>query len=185
MKQHALNRPWWLLPPGRRNPLWWWAMAAALVAADYLVTGTIRFPVAYVVPVAFAAWYSGRRPARAIAAVVPIAHLVLFVTVLHASSTAVVVETILRAVVIGVLGMWFARLAEHERALERYVGRLEGLLPICAFCKSIRNKAGSWEPLESYIEAHSRAEFSHGFCPACADRNYPQLRKRRAAATTD
>jgi acyl-CoA reductase-like NAD-dependent aldehyde dehydrogenase len=35
MKQHALNRPWWLLPPGRRNPLWWWAMAAALVAADY------------------------------------------------------------------------------------------------------------------------------------------------------
>jgi hypothetical protein len=75
-----------------------------------------------------------------------------------------------------------ARLAEHERALERYVGRLEGLLPICAFCKSIRNEAGRWEPLESYIETHSHAEFSHGFCPACAHQHYPRLRKRSAVA---
>ena len=157
-------------------------MAAALVAADYLVTGTIQFPVAYVVPVAFAAWYSGRRTAIAIAAVMPTAHIVLLATVIHALSPALVLETVLRGVVIGVLGMWFARLAEHERALERYVGRLEGVLPICAFCKSIRNEAGRWEPLESYIETHSHAEFSHGFCPACAHQHYPRLRKRSAVA---
>jgi hypothetical protein len=44
---------------------------------------------------------------------------------------------------------------------------LEGILPICAGCKSIRDEKGNWLSLEGYITAHSNAQFSHGFCPAC------------------
>jgi len=44
---------------------------------------------------------------------------------------------------------------------------LRGLLPICAACKQIRDGAGIWHPLESYITAHSEAEFTHGLCPEC------------------
>lgn len=53
-----------------------------------------------------------------------------------------------------------------ERALAE-VRRLQGTLPICAYCKKIRNDQNSWERLESYISEHSHATFSHGICPDC------------------
>jgi hypothetical protein len=73
------------------------------------------------------------------------------------------------------MALWIARLSEHERALTRYVQRLEGLLPICAFCKSIRNTDDQWEPLETFISTRSDAEFSHGFCPTCVKTHYEHL----------
>ena len=72
------------------------------------------------------------------------------------------------------MALWFARLSEHERALRRHVQRLEGLLPICSFCKSIRNKSGEWETLETFISTRSEAEFSHGFCADCGRTHYPE-----------
>lgn len=54
---------------------------------------------------------------------------------------------------------------------------LRGLLPICSFCKQIRNDEGCWQQLESYISAHSDAEFSHGICPACLEKEYPFIIK--------
>lgn len=52
---------------------------------------------------------------------------------------------------------------------------LTGLLPICASCKKIRNPNGSWEQLESYIQKHSEANFSHGLCIDCARKLYPEF----------
>ena len=54
------------------------------------------------------------------------------------------------------------------------VKRLEGLLPICAACKQIRNERGEWELMEKYITTHSEAQFSHSVCPECARQLYPQ-----------
>ena len=51
---------------------------------------------------------------------------------------------------------------------------LSGLLPICSFCKKIRNKEGDWELLESYITARSESKFSHGLCPECREKHYPE-----------
>ena len=53
-----------------------------------------------------------------------------------------------------------------ERALAE-VTRLQGMLPICSYCKKIRNDENSWEQMESYISEHSHATFSHGICPDC------------------
>jgi PAS domain S-box-containing protein len=52
---------------------------------------------------------------------------------------------------------------------------LSGFLPICASCKKIRDDEGYWHQIESYISDHSDAEFSHGICPTCARRLYPEL----------
>jgi len=49
---------------------------------------------------------------------------------------------------------------------------LKGLLPICANCKKIRDDKGYWNQIESYIQEHSEAEFSHGICPECAENLY-------------
>jgi len=47
---------------------------------------------------------------------------------------------------------------------------LEGILPICASCKKIRNPENEWQQMERYITEHSEAQFSHGLCPDCARR---------------
>jgi hypothetical protein len=57
----------------------------------------------------------------------------------------------------------------------REVKVLRGLLPICACCKKIRDDKGYWNQIESYILAHSEAEFSHSICPECARKLYPDF----------
>ncbi len=61
-----------------------------------------------------------------------------------------------------------------QHALAR-VKTLSGLLPICAACKKIRDDKGYWNQIETYITCHSNAEFSHGICPDCQHRLYPEL----------
>jgi len=67
-----------------------------------------------------------------------------------------------------------AALIDELRAAMKKVDLLQGLLPICAGCKSIRDDNGYWNHLETYISEHSAAEFSHGLCPDCAEKLYPE-----------
>ena len=60
-------------------------------------------------------------------------------------------------------------IAELETALAQ-VQTLSGLLPICGWCKSIRDDRGRWQRLEQYLSDRSEAEFSHGICPSCAEK---------------
>ena len=175
--RNELATPWWLLPLGRVHPVWWMAVGVALIPIDYLVGPRFQYPVVYVIPVILAAWYSGKTPAVALAVAIPLAHLVLLLAVWTTPPDVVslVAATIFRGAVILLLAVWFARLSEHERALHQHVHRLEGLLPICCFCKSIRTTSGEWEPLEVYITDRSEAQFSHGFCPSCGKEHYPGI----------
>lgn len=58
------------------------------------------------------------------------------------------------------------RFHELEEALKR-VKQLQGLLPICSYCKKIRNDRNYWEQVDSYLASHSEVQFSHGVCPDC------------------
>ncbi len=49
------------------------------------------------------------------------------------------------------------------------------MLPICSHCKQIRDDEGYWQRLERYIEARTEATFSHGLCPACTWKLYPEM----------
>lgn len=64
------------------------------------------------------------------------------------------------------------RLVELTDALA-HVKRLQGIIPICAHCHSIRREAEEWQQLEAYVAAHTEATFTHGICPTCMDRHYP------------
>ena len=74
-------------------------------------------------------------------------------------------------------------LAERVQALEDALTRvkqLQGLLPICAYCKKIRNDRNYWQQVESYIIEHSEAQFTHGICPDCYQNIVkPELEKLR------
>lgn len=88
---------------------------------------------------------------------------------------------------IGIIAKEVGQLTEHElyvkaeelketnTALNQTIEELrtlQGIIPICSSCKKIRDDAGSWNQLESYIEKHSGASFSHSMCPECSDKFY-------------
>ncbi len=64
--------------------------------------------------------------------------------------------------------------SELQEALVK-VKLLSGLLPICANCKKIRDDEGYWKDVTVYVQDHSEAEFSHGICPQCAKKLYPEF----------
>lgn len=69
-------------------------------------------------------------------------------------------------------------MSRRLRAAEKFiVNTLGSFLPICASCKKIREKDGSWIPIEAYISDRSETEFSHGICPECAKKLYPEFYK--------
>jgi|TARA_B100000315_G_scaffold199663_1_gene191583 signal transduction protein with GAF and PtsI domain len=80
---------------------------------------------------------------------------------------------------------WLIERKQTEEALKKTnqklrdslakVKLLSGLIPICSQCKNIRDDEGYWKQIESYIKDHSEAEFSHGICPECAKKLYPDF----------
>ncbi len=78
------------------------------------------------------------------------------------------------------------KIREHAREKDELIARLQdaldnikklsGLLPICSSCKKIRDDKGYWNQIERYIAEHSEAEFSHGICPECVRKLYPQYK---------
>lgn len=68
----------------------------------------------------------------------------------------------------------FHRHKELQKALSE-INQLRGIIPICASCKKIRDDKGYWHQVESYVHDHSGAEFSHGICPECMEKLYPEF----------
>ena len=169
-----------LLHPHELSASWWFALAAVLLGLDYILGPSIQFTATFVVPVLLAAWYSGRLAALAVAVVLPLTHLAFTLVVWNeaASVSSNVLSALVRAAVWAFVGVVIARLAEHERELEKEVEALEGLLPICMYCKSIRNDAGEWENLETYLSRRTEATFTHGLCARCEEQHYPELQAK-------
>jgi PAS domain S-box-containing protein len=65
-------------------------------------------------------------------------------------------------------------ISDLQKALSE-VKALRSFLPICSYCKNIRDDRGHWSKFESYIREHSGTEFSHGICPECAKKHYPDM----------
>jgi DNA-binding response OmpR family regulator len=70
-----------------------------------------------------------------------------------------------------------AKIAELSDALSK-VKTLQGILPICSYCKKIRDDQEGWRRMEEYVGAHSDAQFSHGICPECMNKMYPDYSDR-------
>jgi DNA-binding response OmpR family regulator len=72
------------------------------------------------------------------------------------------------------------RVQELESALKQ-IKQLQGLLPICSYCKRVRNDRNYWQRIETYVSEHSEAQFSHGICPYCWENVVkPELERKEA-----
>ena len=64
----------------------------------------------------------------------------------------------------------------YKEVQRKYEKILSGFIPICASCKNIRDEDGSWQPVETYVQKRTEAQFSHGLCPVCIQKLYPYLK---------
>jgi DNA-binding response OmpR family regulator len=55
------------------------------------------------------------------------------------------------------------------------IKQLRNLIPICSYCKKVRDDEGLWSRLEEYIDSHTNTRFSHGICEECAEKYYPEM----------
>jgi hypothetical protein len=152
---------------------------------DYVTGYEIGMSLFYLIPISFAAWLGSRTQSIIFSflSVITIAtsdfmagkefvHLFTEIWDLLMHLGFFVVYAI-------VLSMVKSDLDERKRLVDELrkalgeIKQLSGFLPICASCKKIRDDKGYWSQIESYISAHSGAQFSHGICPECARKLYP------------
>ena len=80
----------------------------------------------------------------------------------------------------GMIAMIVEKISVRAEESETMAKRLEGLLPICSYCKKIRDGENTWHSVEVYIREHSEAVFSHGICPDCLKKHYPNLAAKKS-----
>ena len=152
----------------------WFILAVTCVGIDYLSGPLVQFPIVFLLPVALSSWYSGKVWGIGYALVLPLARMLFtFYWAVPWTLWESAGNTIIRMVVFSLFAVIIERVAVEQRALSYRVNVLEGLLPVCSFCKKIRNERGDWEQMEKYISEHSEAVFSHGLCPECLRKHYP------------
>jgi hypothetical protein len=174
--ENRAPRPLSWTPLQRIEPGWWIPVVLLLVTLDYLTGPYVQLPAIYIVPVALAAWYSGTRVALFLAVLLPLTRLPLMLWAwgLPWSVINVFITAAVRVGTFTVTAITVARLADHERYQARRIHLLEGLLPVCAYCQSIRSDTGSWQSMREYIEGQIGDTFSHAVCPTCAKQHFPE-----------
>ena len=150
----------------------WIVLSAAAVALEYYSGPHVQFAILLVFPVTIATALHGLRVGAALALVLPLVRLWFVLRWPNPPSWPLAVTDWLTDVLILVgTAVLIDRVVRQEQELRV----LQGLLPICSFCKKIRDESGEWRQLEQYIGSRSTARFSHTFCPDCGRRHYPEL----------
>jgi hypothetical protein len=150
-----------------------WVIASALILLlDYVTGPFIQFPILFIVPVAIATAAHGLLGGLGVAILLPLIRLSFFLNwELYSSWAMEWVDTLVDVAIL----CGFAATIDQIVRQQRQIKVLEGMLPICGFCKRIRDQDGEWRKLETFITERSRASFSHTFCEQCGKIHYPGL----------
>jgi hypothetical protein len=167
-----------LLKNKKYLPLYWLIIAFLVLRADYITGPLVQFPILYLIPIGLASWYNGRVWGLIFAFGMPLIRL-YFLNLWEAPWTIfeATINASIRIFVFTIFAYLVDRIVTQKRDLEKEVHILRGILPICSFCKKIRDKDEKWITLEKYITEHSETGFSHGLCPECAQKHYPDYFK--------
>jgi hypothetical protein len=153
----------------------WLGLSLLILAADHLTDPYIQFPILFLLPVMLASVYNGRWWGVGLAVAMPGMRFYFEIAVVPWPVFQEAINTGIHMVVLAGFALLADRTAQQTRALRREVTLLRGILPICSFCKKIRNEDNTWEPMEAYITRRSEAQFSHSLCPDCLHTHYPDF----------
>ena len=159
------NRPWFMI-----------ILCFVFVGLDWELIPLQVFPVVFVFPLMLVAW---NRPLWLSLASAVLLSLTRVIHQVAFSTKPVVMMDMADALVcffvLLLLALLTTLLGQQSRQLRQRVRALEGLLPICSFCKSIRDEKQDWVRFEEYLAKHSDAIVSHGLCPDCAKKHYGEF----------
>lgn len=146
-------------------------ICVVVLGLDYLTGPNIRFSILLVFPVVLTSWYRSWYLGMGLAMVLSSLEFMLTWNWQPLLSRTTIDQICNWTVSVLVLGA-VAYLTARHRLLQQQVRVLRGILPICSFCKKIRDQHGNWQVLEDYIRNHTEAEFSHGYCEGCVEEHY-------------
>jgi hypothetical protein len=163
-------------------PFYWLGIAVILLVADYFSGPFIQFPITYLIPIALASWYNGRSWGFVFALVLPLIRFYYNISLWHVPWTIVEasVNCFIRITIFSSFVILIDRTARQTNRLTKEVKLLTGLLPICSYCKRIRNDKKEWQQIEQYIGQHSDASFTHGVCPECTVKYFGRYLKEKS-----
>jgi hypothetical protein len=151
-------------------------MGIGILALDLLTPPSLMFPILFVLPVALSALFCGARLAYVLAVLLPFGR---FCTATFVDATGNIAANTVNALIQVAVLSFLAFLVAHTVHLSREIKVLRGRLPICMWCKRIRNEDGSWQKFETYITEHSEADFTPGLCAECKQEHYGDLFDKR------
>lgn len=164
-----------------QNPqLMLWAFSLLIIVATFFVDLQIPLGVACAIPYILVVLIASfLHPTWAMPVIVFVCSILTIVGIFYSPEPLVVpIWKVFTNRGLALFAMWIiaillyhrnALIARKEEALAR-IQLLEGLLPICAECKKIRDQGDTWHQLETYLTAHSNMRFTHGICPECEKR---------------
>ncbi len=88
--------------------------------------------------------------------------------------TFLVYPAVVAVMIYGLTDLDLQRTEADLRASVEEVRTLRGIIPICSYCRKVRDDQGSWQQVETYVSEHTEAAFSHGICPRCYTENWPE-----------
>jgi hypothetical protein len=164
------------------HTLWWITITVLILALDYAIGPAIQFPSLFVIPVSLGVWWTGRWAGVTLAVVLPLLRL-YFATLRDTPWT--LTESAINAgirVFVLLLVVVFVDAVRHSLALSREMQVLRGFLPICSFCRKIKDQRNIWHSIEKHVYEGTTPEFSPSVCPDCQRRHYGETADRDVAA---
>ena len=160
-----------------RQRLTYAGLAIILLIIEYASGTLIRFPITFVIPVILASWFCAPYIGYIFAAGMTIIRLSFN---FFWNNQLALEPEIINAIINVVVLLFIAYVTGKAVRMTQESKLLQGILPICSFCKKIRDKDDKWHPIEEYIEKHTDANFSHGICPGCAQLHYGEILKKHS-----
>jgi hypothetical protein len=157
-------------------------VAVGVFILDLFVPKGVADGLLYVTPVAWIALWSNRHEASLVVLVAATCTVCAVAGFFLSPPGLLWLGLANRGITIFVVWLIVA-LSLTRKRVEEEVKALRGLLPICSYCKKIRDDKGYWKQIEVYIAANSQADFSHGLCPECGIEHYPDIFQKQHTGT--
>jgi hypothetical protein len=154
---------------------------------DFVSGYEMSFPLLYLAPITLVTWWAGRRWGVAVASFSTLVWLGAEMASGHTFTHPLIPfwNTLMRVSCFLIMVILLAqlkrsyeeqrRIAHELRVSLTQVKILSGLIPMCAWCKKVRDDQGYWQQVEAYIAEHSEATFTHGICQECHDKERQAL----------
>ena len=149
-------------------------LVVAVFGFDLVVPLGAGISFFYLVPVVFLALWSSPKQSFAVMGIATFSSILVAIGFLLSPPGAFWDAVTNRAYALIVIGATVMLSVVRKRA-EEDVKVLHGLLPICCYCKNIRDDKGYWQQVERYIAARTEVDFSHGMCPDCGAKHFPDI----------